>query len=71
MIVQEVISENFVRTTSSEGKRIRQVESGIILDSAIDSNPCPYTYEETDEHPPVPEPDAEEALSILLGGETA
>ena len=71
MIITEIISENLVRTTSSEGKRIRQIESGIILDSAIDSNPCPYHYEETDEYPPEPEPTADELVEILLGGEPA
>ena len=70
MIVTEIISENLVRTTSSEGKRIRQIESGAILDSAIDSNPCPYHYEETDENPPEPDPGPEELLSILLGGDS-
>lgn len=34
---------------SDEGKRIRQVETGIVYDDAIDTIPCKYTYEETNE----------------------
>lgn len=67
MIIQEIIDDNFVKTYSSVGSRIKQVETGIIIESAIDVNPCPYTYEETDEMPIEAEPSAEELLSIITG----
>ena len=37
------------RTFSDAGFRIRQVETGIIYDDAIDVDGAPYTYEETNE----------------------
>lgn len=40
---------NLYRTFSDEGYKIRQVQTGIIYDEAIDVEYAPYTYEETDE----------------------
>lgn len=70
MIITEQIGEGFIKTYSSDEKNIKQVESGIIMQSAIDVYPCPYNYIETDENPPESEPDAAEILDILLGGES-
>ena len=67
MIVQDVISEKLIKTYSSVGSRIKQVETGTIMDSAIDVNPCPYTYEETDEIPIEAEPSVEDLLDIITG----
>lgn len=56
---------------SDAGMRILQIETGAIYDDAADAVPSQYTYAETD----IPvEPDdtdlsAEDALSIILGGE--
>lgn len=36
------------RTYSDEGFKIRQNETGIIYDEAVDIVPNPYTYTETD-----------------------
>ena len=38
-----------VRHWSDAGMVIRQVESGIEYEDAVDNVPCAYTYEETDE----------------------
>lgn len=49
MVVKEILSEQFVRHYSDRGMRLKQVETGVIYDEAIDLAPCRYTYEETDE----------------------
>ena len=38
---------NLYRTYSDEGFRIKQVETGLVYDEAIDIEDAPYTYEET------------------------
>lgn len=48
MIIEEFIDDR-VRHYSDEGFKIRQVETGIIYEDAVDVLPCKYTYEETDE----------------------
>ena len=40
---------------SDAGLKIRQVETGIVYDDAVDVMPCRYSYEETDE--PIEEDD--------------
>lgn len=47
------------RTYSNENFKLRQVETGIIYDEAIDVETSTYTYEETDE--PIVENTEEEA----------
>ena len=37
-----------IRHFSDIGMKIRQLETGVIYDDAIDVVPCRYTYEETD-----------------------
>jgi hypothetical protein len=54
------------RTYSDEGRRIIQNETGIVYGEAIDVENAPYTYTESDEDV---ELTAEEALSIILGGD--
>ena len=54
MIVREYFDMRFdgvalYRTYSDANLRIRQVETGVIYDEAIDVDGAPYTYEETDE----------------------
>jgi hypothetical protein len=54
MIVREFYSTrkdgvNLYRTYSDEQYTIRQIETGVIYDEAIDVEHAPYTYEETDE----------------------
>ena len=40
---------NLYRTYSDEGYKIRQVQTGIVYDEAIDVEEAKYTYIETDE----------------------
>lgn len=70
MIKTEVLiinGKNFTRTYSDEGKRLLQNETGNIYDEAIDIEGAPYTYTESDEEI---EMSAEEALELILGGES-
>lgn len=60
---------NRIHTYSDAGMKIKQVETGIVYDSAVDV-PGKYTYTETD----IPIQDleeitAEEALNIITGGD--
>ena len=69
MIVSEYVEDNTrIRHYSDQYLKIRQVETGVVYDDAVDYLPCQYTYEETDI--PIEDEDAtpEEALDILLGG---
>lgn len=73
MIVEEIINETMVRTASSEGKHIQQVETGLIMESAIDAYPNPYTYIEIeDEDIPKEEPTEDEYAEVgkILIGES-
>ena len=49
MIVEEKLNERLVKHYSDKGMRIKQVETDLVYDEAIDLIPCQYTYEETDE----------------------
>lgn len=54
MIVQEYLDEGrLIHHYSNEGYFIRQIETNIIYEDAVDVVPCKYTYEETDEKIPV------------------
>ena len=48
MVVEEELNEQFVRHYSDKGMKLKQVETGIVYDEAVDLIPCKYTYEETD-----------------------
>ena len=50
---------NLYRTYSDEGFKIRQIQTGIIYDEAIDVENAPYTYTETKELIPVVEEEQE------------
>ena len=68
IIVEQLISENRERRYSDRGVMLRQVETDILYDDAVDIIPCPYTYEETDmpiESDPI---DPQEALDMIFGG---
>ena len=52
MIVEELLSETRVRHYSDAGMMIRQRETGILYEDAVDVIPCRFTYEETDQ--PIP-----------------
>lgn len=53
MIKREFYGENkagkLYRTYSDEGYKLRQIETGVIYDEAIDAENVLYTYEETEE----------------------
>ena len=50
MAVQyEMIQEDLIRHYSDAGLKLRQIETGILYDDAIDVMPCAFTYEESDE----------------------
>ena len=68
MLKTEVIG-NCTHNYSDSHMKIRQIETNILYDDAMDITPCPYTYEETDI--PVeadPTNDAEGLLDIIIGG---
>ena len=47
MIIEEITKEGLIRHYSDSGLMLRQVETGVLYDSATDVIPCRYTYEET------------------------
>lgn len=49
MIIKEILSETLVKRYSDKGVKLKQVETGVVYDEAIDLIPCQYTYEETNE----------------------
>ena len=57
------------RTYSDENRKMIQNETGIVFTEAIDVENAPYTYCESTEVIEVAAMTAEEALSIILGGE--
>lgn len=46
MIQTEMIGER-IRHYSDNGMMMRQIETGILYEDAVDVVPCQYTYEET------------------------
>lgn len=44
----EINGRTLIKHESDSGKYIRQVETGIEYESALDIVPCRYTYEETE-----------------------
>ena len=71
MIKTEMIGERILHY-SDQGMKIRQVETGILYEDAIDVMPCRYTYEETDILIPIEDEEIDEieALNIILGRST-
>jgi len=67
MIVTELLEDGRIRQYSDEYLMLKQVETGILYEDAIDIQPCPYTYEETDI--PIRPATAEELLDIIVGSE--
>lgn len=58
MIIERQISPTRVKHYSDIVMMIRQAETGVLYEDAVDTIPCRYTYEETDE--PIP-PSTEDA----------
>lgn len=69
MVKSEQLENNHIRHYSDSGFRIRQNETGVVYDDAVDVLPCRYTYSETEEPIPDRELTDSQALYILTGGE--
>lgn len=69
MIIEEYVENGErIRHYSDQNMKIRQVETGILYDDAVDVLPCAYTYVETDTPIEGVEIDDSEALAIITGG---
>ena len=70
MIIEEMVDDR-IRHYSDKNMKIRQIETGIVYEDAVDVLPCRYTYEETDEPIGGNEDISDhEALNIILGNES-
>ena len=49
MIVQEILNETLIRHYSDRGVKLKQLETGLVYDEAVDRIPCKFTYAETEE----------------------
>lgn len=67
-MIQTEMVEDRIRHYSDAGFKIRQVETGLVYDDAVDVIPCRYTYEETDIPIEGEDIDDSEALRIITGG---
>ena len=63
MIVEEKLNERLVKHYSNNGMKIKQVETGLVYDEAVDLIPCQYTYEETNE--PAEQDELADAINAL------
>lgn len=72
MIITEMVETETaaprIRHYSDRGVMIRQIETGVLYEDAVDYIPCAYTYEET-ELPIDEELTPEQVLDILFGGD--
>ena len=59
IIVELVDNDTRERRYSDKNVMLRQVETGILYEDAVDVIPCKYTYEESDV--PIPEPSEPES----------
>lgn len=66
-ILSEQISEFSIRHYSDQGFKIKQIETDILYDDAVDVIPCQFTYEETNIPISEEELESEEILQIILG----
>ena len=68
MLRTEVLNDR-THNFSDAGYKIRQIETGVLYDDALDIVPCPYTYEETDvpiETNPNPPGNLEDSARYLI-----
>lgn len=65
MLMSQFIEPDRVRHWSSNGCYINQIETDILYEDAVDSIPCKYTYEETDELIPVIEETEEPDIEFI------
>lgn len=73
MIATELITAKngarMIRTYSTDGLRLRQDQTGVIYDEAIDIENSGYTYTETEERAEGEELEPQEALDLIFGGD--
>jgi len=69
MIITETIGDR-IHTYSDTGMKIKQEQTGIIYDDALDVPEKGYTYTETDEPIQTENLTSQEILDILLDGES-
>ena len=69
MIITETIGDR-IHTYSDTGMKIKQDQTGIIYDDAMDVPEKGYTYIETDEPIQTEDLTSQEILDILLDGES-
>lgn len=50
VMLNEVKRYDLIRTKSDSNLKIKQLETGLVFEEAIDSYPTVYTYEETNEN---------------------
>ncbi len=71
-MIQTEMIDGRIRHYSDAGLKIRQVETGVLYEDAVDVMPCRYTYEETDEpietHELTPEELLQAAEAALMEG---
>lgn len=66
MLVSEMLSETRIRHYSDQDMMIRQIETDILYEDAVDNYPCKYTYEETDIPIEHIEPDVPDEMNPLI-----
>ena len=66
MLVEEMITPTRVHHYSDAGMMIRQIETDILYEDAVDNAPCKYTYEETDTPIPEVEREVEQEQDIIM-----
>lgn len=65
MIIEQIVDENHVKHYSDRDMMIRQEETGILYEDAVDVIPCRYTYTETDT--PIPADPATDEDYMTIG----
>lgn len=68
-IQTETLADGRIRHYSDQGMHIRQSETNILYEDAVDVVPLRYTYEETDVPIESDDTQAIELLNIIVGGE--
>ena len=66
-MIQTEMVEDRIRHYSDKGMMIRQIETGILYEDAVDVMPCRYTYEETETPIPDYPIEAQQISDILMG----
>lgn len=72
MLLTKIIDHGTVqviRHYSDSNLRLKQIETDLLFDDAVDIMPCQFTYEETDIPIEDIEIDAEEFFNIIIGEE--